>query len=57
MDSGIDQKNFKKLGAKNINFIGADVVEISPPFDVNNITSLVGANIAFEILCALTRTN
>ena len=42
---------------KNINFIGADVVEISPPFDVNNITSLVGANIAFEILCALTRTN
>ena len=40
-----------------INFIGADVVEISPPFDVNNMTSLVGANIAFEILCTITHTN
>ena len=40
-----------------INFIGADVVEVSPPFDVNNITSLVGATIAFEILCTMTRTN
>ena len=41
----------------DINFIGADVVEVSPPFDVNNITSLVGATIAFEILCTMTRTN
>ena len=39
------------------NFIGADVVEVSPPFDVNNMTSLVGATIAFEILCTMTRTN
>ena len=41
----------------NIDFIGADVVEISPPFDVNNITSHVGATIAFEILCRMTKTN
>ena len=40
-----------------INIVGADVVEISPPFDINNMTSLVGANIAFEILCAMTKTN
>ena len=40
-----------------INFIGADVVEVSPPFDVNNMTSLVGATIAFEILCTMTQTN
>ena len=40
---------------KDINFIGADVVEVSPPFDVNNMTSLVGATIAFEILCAMTK--
>ena len=40
-----------------INFIGADVVEVSPPFDLNNMTSLVGANIAFEILCTMTKTN
>ena len=40
-----------------INFIGADVVEVSPPFDVNNMTSLVAATIAFEILCTMTRVN
>ena len=42
---------------KQIDFIGADVVEISPPFDLNNMTSLVGATIAFEILCTMTLTN
>ena len=40
-----------------INFIGADVVEVSPPFDLNNMTALVGATIAFEILCTMTKTN
>jgi len=40
-----------------INFIGADVVEVSPPFDLNNMTSHIGANIAFEILCTMTKTN
>ena len=40
-----------------INFIGADVVEVSPPFDLNNMTSLAGATIAFEILCTMTETN
>ena len=41
----------------DINFIGADVVEVSPPFDVKNMTSLVGATIAFEILCTMTKIN
>jgi len=27
-----------------INFVGGDVVEVSPPFDVNNMTSLVEGN-------------
>ena len=40
-----------------INFIGADVVEVSPPFDINNMTSLVGATMAFEILCTMTKSN
>ena len=40
-----------------INFIGADVVEVSPPFDLNNQTSLIAANIAFEILCLMTKTS
>ena len=40
-----------------LNYIGGDVVEVSPPFDTNNMTSLVGATIAFEILCTMTKTN
>ena len=44
-------------GLEGLNFIGADVVEVSPPFDINNMTSLVGATIAFEILCTMTKTN
>ena len=42
---------------RELDFIGADVVEVSPPFDVQNMTSLVGATIAFEILCTMTKTN
>ena len=30
-------------------------MEVSPPFDVNNMTSLVAATIAFEILCTMTK--
>jgi len=40
-----------------VNFVGTDVVEVSPPFDVNNMTSLVASTIAFEILCTMTRSN
>ena len=40
-----------------INFIGADLVEVSPPFDVKTQTSLIAANIAFEILCLMTQTS
>jgi len=29
------------------------VVEVSPPFDVGGVTSLVGATMAFELLCLL----
>lgn len=36
-----------------IDFIGADLVEVSPPFDNGTITSQNAANILFEILCLL----
>ena len=42
---------------KSLNFVGADVVEVSPPFDINNMTSLVASTIAFEILCTMTKVN
>ncbi len=42
---------------KKLNFVGGDVVEVSPPFDVNNLTSHVAATMAFEMLCTMTKTN
>ena len=40
-------------GLNGIKFVGADIVEVSPPFDPNGATALVAANVAFEILCLL----
>lgn len=40
-------------GLQGLNLIGADVVEVSPPFDVGGATSLVGATMMFELLCIL----
>ena len=34
-----------------INLIGADVVEVSPPFDHANITAMAGAHIGYELIC------
>src|SRR3984885_12887777 len=39
---------------RGIDFVGGDLVEVSPPFDVGTITSFNGASILFEILCLLT---
>ncbi|WP_414594534.1 agmatinase [Ancylobacter sp. G4_0304] len=36
-----------------LNIIGADVVEVSPPFDPSGLTALTGATIMFELLCVL----
>lgn len=40
-------------GLQGLNLVGGDVVEVSPPFDPSGITSLVGANMMFEIMCVL----
>jgi len=40
-------------GLRGLNLVGADVVEVSPPFDPTGGTALSAANIAFEILCLL----
>ena len=36
-----------------LNLIGADVVEISPPFDPSGGTAFLGSSILFEILCIM----
>jgi guanidinopropionase len=36
-----------------LNVVGADLVEVSPPFDPSGQTAWVGMNIGFELLCVL----
>ncbi|MEM7068073.1 MAG: agmatinase [Pseudomonadota bacterium] len=38
-------------GLSGVNIIGADLVEVSPPFDQSGNTAWVGASILFELLC------
>jgi len=40
-------------GLRGLNLVGADVVEVSPPFDLSGNTALIGATIMYEILCIL----
>jgi|GEM_PF-15355 len=40
-------------GAWGLNLVGADVVEISPPYDPQGTTALLGANLAYELLCVM----
>ncbi len=38
---------------RGLNFVGCDLVEVSPQFDSADITSLLAANLLFEQLCLL----
>lgn len=44
-------------GLKGVNVIGADVVEVSPPFDPSGNTAWVGASILFELLCIVAEAH
>ena len=39
-------------GLAGLQIVGLDVVEVSPPYDLSEMTSLAGASIAQELLCA-----
>ena len=36
-----------------VQLVGADVVEVAPPFDPSGNTALVGATMMYELLCIL----
>jgi len=36
---------------KGLNLVGCDVVEVSPPYDSGEITSLLAANLLYELIC------
>lgn len=38
---------------QGLNIIGADLVEVSPPFDPSGATAYLGASIMFELLCVM----
>jgi guanidinopropionase len=40
-------------GFRHVDIVGADMVEVSPPLDQTGGTALVGASVAFELLCLL----
>lgn len=40
-------------GCWGLNLVGADLVEVSPPYDPSGNTALLGANLLYEMLCVL----
>jgi guanidinopropionase len=43
-------------GLRGLNLVGADVVEVSPPFDPSGMTAYAGVTMMFEILCSMAET-
>jgi guanidinopropionase len=54
VDSWTAQQYVRLLGG--LNLVGADMVEVSPPFDQSGNTAWVGASILFELLCVLAQS-
>ena len=40
-------------GCRGLNLVGADLVEVSPPYDPQGNTALLAANLIYEILCVI----
>ena len=43
-------------GVRGLSIVGADIVEISPPRDSQEISANLGAALAFELLCVLSES-
>ncbi len=43
-------------GFRRLNLVGADIVEVAPPYDTGGITALAGATIMYELLCLLAES-
>ena len=42
-------------GCRGLNIIGTDLVEVAPVYDTSNNTSLLAANLLYEMLCVLPK--
>ncbi|MCG6299749.1 arginase family protein, partial [Vibrio vulnificus] len=51
---GLNSDKILKIirGLKDVNIVGMDVVEVSPPYDQSDLTALAGATIALELMYA-----
>jgi guanidinopropionase len=38
---------------QGVDIVGADVVEVAPPFDLAGMTAIAGATMMFELLCVM----
>eukprot|EP00947_MAST-08B_sp_MAST-8B-sp1_P002085 g2085.t1 len=43
-------------GLRGLNIVGADLVEVAPPWDPSNLTSITGGTILYELLCLLAES-
>ena len=43
-------------GCAGLNLVGCDLVEVSPPYDMAGTTALVAANLLYEMLCVLPKS-
>lgn len=50
------QQLLRGLAFIDLDLVGADLVEVSPPYDLGGLTSLAGANLLFEILSAVVQS-
>jgi agmatinase/guanidinopropionase len=48
------QKILQSLKINNL--VGADLVEVSPPYDQSDITALAGVDVCFELLCLMKKS-
>ena len=53
--AGLDVKFCLRLlrGLQGLDVVGADVVEVSPPYDLGQLTSTLAAHLVFELLCLM----
>jgi agmatinase len=40
-------------GVGSVNLVGADIVEVAPPYDQSDITALAAAHVGLDLLCIL----
>ena len=51
-DTNMAQRFVREL--EGVKMVGADLVEVSPPFDPSGYTALAGATMMFEMLCVMS---